>query len=81
MAPNPTRDGTITLVQERRFQLVDDGGTAHLFLLAHDAPLDALRLAPLAGSGRRVRVEYRKVPDLIAHVAQNVCLLQPEETG
>jgi len=66
-----TMNGTITVVQERRFQLVDDGGVAHLFLLAHDAAADPAALEDALRSGARVRVSYRDGDPrhLIAHVA------------
>lgn len=56
--------GAVALVQERRFQLVDESGRARLFMLTRDAP-DGTQLAPLAGSGQRVTVRYRETPGLI----------------
>jgi hypothetical protein len=52
--------GTVTLVQERRFQLVDDDGVAHLLLLAYDAKADPRALHALAQSGARVKVRLRR---------------------
>lgn len=61
--------GIVTLVQERRFRLVDDAGVSHLFLLAHDAPLEPEMLLHLATTRERVAVDFRKAPGLIAHIA------------
>jgi hypothetical protein len=63
-------NGAVTLVQERRFQLVDDRGVAHLFLLAADADVDPRALQELAQSGARISVSYGEdTSGLIAHVA------------
>lgn len=77
-----TMNGTITLVQERRFQLVDDKAVAHLFLLAHDAAADPAVLEDALRSGARVRVSYRDgdPPHLIAHVATALERI-PQSTG
>ena len=61
--------GTITLVQEERFQLDCDDGTKRLFILSHKAPLEADELAELKREGARVEVEYDDRPELIAHTA------------
>jgi hypothetical protein len=66
--------GRITLVQEHRFKLVDDRGVAHLFVLAHDAPLEGPELEGLQATGARVRVAYGRAPNLIALVAHDVTL-------
>ena len=47
-------DGVITIVQESRFQLVDDEGVAHHFLLGHRAAIEPEQLPPLLE--RRIRV-------------------------
>ena len=52
-------EGVVTIVQEGRFQLVDDAGVAHLFLLGHAAAADPEQLAPLQREQARVRVTYR----------------------
>jgi hypothetical protein len=69
-----TKDGVITVVQESRFQLMDDAGIYHLFVLAHGAVADPADLAPLQQRQARVRVRYRKASDLIAHVAYRIDL-------
>ncbi len=64
--------GTITLIQEERFQLDCDDGIQRLFLLSHKAPLETDELARLKRDGARVEVEYDDRPDLIAHTAHRL---------
>lgn len=64
--------GTITLVQEERFQLDCDDGVQRLFLLSHKAPLESDELARLKRDGVRVEVLYDDRPDLIAHTAHRL---------
>jgi hypothetical protein len=61
--------GIIVLVQEQRFQLVDEEGRAHLLVLAHDLSLRPSDLRSLQRSQRTVRVEYRAVDDVFAKLA------------
>jgi hypothetical protein len=72
MAKGPVISGVITVVQERRFQLEDDSGVRHLFLLAPDAAAEEHELAQCAARRSPVRVHYREAPGLVAHVAQCV---------
>jgi hypothetical protein len=74
-------DGMVTIVQEGRFQLIDDDGVGHLFLLGHAAALDPEQLAPLQRDQTRVRVSYRYAPDLIAHVADKIVQVTPRCGG
>jgi hypothetical protein len=64
-----TATGTITLVQEERFQLACDDGGQRLFVLSHDAPLESEELASLKRDGTRVEVLYDERPGLLAHAA------------
>ena len=64
--------GTITVVQEERFQLVCDDGVTRLFVLAHDAPLESDELAALKRQGARVEVDYDEEHGLLAHAAHRV---------
>ena len=68
-------EGLVIIVQEGRFQLVDDAGVAHLFLLGHAAAADPEQLAPLQREQARVRVTYRPAERLIAHIAERLVLL------
>jgi hypothetical protein len=64
--------GRLSLVQEERFQLVDDRGVAHLFLVAPDVSLKPADLRDILRSGQPVRVEYEEAPTLIAHIAKAI---------
>ena len=67
-----TSNGVITLVQEHRFQLVDEQGGHALFILAHDAPLEWQDLERLQLAGRQVRVSHAPAPGRIAAIAHDV---------
>ncbi|MDJ0386889.1 hypothetical protein QMO56_02075 [Roseomonas sp. E05] len=67
-----TMEGVVTIVQEGRFQLTDDGGVSHLFLLSHDAALEPEQLPPLQHRQARVRVHYTAARNLIALVAHSL---------
>jgi hypothetical protein len=62
--------GVILVVQETRFRLLADDGSGHIFLLAHDAPLEPQDLPRL--THRRVRVAYDRSPTLIAGIARDI---------
>ncbi len=66
-------EGVLTIVQESRFQLVDDDGVAHHFVLAYNAALEPEQLPALLM--RRVRVGYNDRRGLIGHVASSIDLL------
>lgn len=68
-------EGTVTIVQESRFQLLDDDGVAHLFLLGHDAAAEPEQLTSLQRMQARVQVSYRAAPDLIGHMAERIVML------
>ena len=69
-----TMDGIVTLVQESRFQLIDDQGIGHLFVLSHSASAEPSQLVPLQKQRARVRVSYKVSPTLIANVAHKIAL-------
>ena len=69
-----TMEGLVTLAQESRFQLVDDRGVAHLFILSHGASAEASHLAELQRRQLRVKVRYESATNLIANVAKRVDL-------
>ena len=64
--------GTITLVQEERFQLACDDGVQRLFVLSHGAPLESDELAELKRDAVRVEVLYDEHPGVVAHAAHAV---------
>jgi hypothetical protein len=71
--------GTVALVQERRFRLVDDAGRSHLFLLAPDASAEPEQLLQLVANGWRVHVRHSAAPGLTAaRVAGAIFHAEPE---
>jgi hypothetical protein len=68
-------EGVVTIVQEGRFQLLDDSGVSHLFILDHSATLEPEQLPPLQREQTRVRVSYRAAHGLLAHMAEKLVLV------
>ena len=68
----PTMTGTVTIVQESRFQLTDERGVSHLFLLGHGSMAEPEQLSPLQHTQARVRVRYSQPRNIIGLVAQSV---------
>jgi hypothetical protein len=68
-------DGIVIIVQEGRFQLMDDNGVGHLFVLHYAAAAEAEQLPRLQDHQSRVRVGYTRAPDLLAHVAKRITML------
>jgi hypothetical protein len=66
-------DGVVTIIQESRFQLLDDAGVGHHFVLAYDAALEPEQLPSLLM--RRVRVRYSEPRGIIGHAAHSIELL------
>lgn len=64
--------GTITLVQEHRFQLQDDQGSCRLFILAHDAKQQWEDLEHLERNNVHVTVYYSDAGALLACTAHDV---------
>lgn len=67
-----TMEGTVTLVQESRFQLTDDAGVSHLFILDHNTAAEPAQLAPLQHRQARVRVRYTVAGNLIGNIAATI---------
>src|SRR4051794_22050687 len=65
-------DGIVTIVQESRFQLTDDNGVSHLFVLGHDSMAEPDQLEPLQRSQARVSVRYTGARNAIGLVAHTV---------
>ena len=65
-------EGVVTMAQESRFQLTDDRGVSHLFILGHDAAAEPDQLAPLSRGQARVRVRYTRPRNLIGLVAHAI---------
>ncbi|ACA20115.1 hypothetical protein M446_5828 [Methylobacterium sp. 4-46] len=68
----PSMRGVVTIAQETRFQLVDDEGIAHLFVLGPMAGAEPDDLARLQAEQARVRVRYARTRNLIAHRAERL---------
>jgi hypothetical protein len=75
----PTMEGTVTIVQESRFQLTDMGGVSHLFLLGHSSLAEPHQLWPLQHRQARVRVTYVQPRNIIGLVAKKIELLEPSD--
>ena len=67
-----TMEGIVTIVQESRFQLTDDAGVSHLFILAHSASAEPAQLEPLQHRQARVRVRYTVPRNVIGLVAKAI---------
>ncbi len=65
-------EGVVTMAQESRFQLTDDRGVSHLFILGHDAAAEPDQLAPLSRRQARVRVHYTRPENIVGFVAHAV---------
>jgi hypothetical protein len=72
-------EGVVTIVQEGRFQLLDDDGVGHLFLLSYSASAEPEQLGPLLRAQARVRVSYRPAADVIGHRAEQIMLMDKRE--
>lgn len=67
-----TMVGVVTLAQESRFQLTDDHGIAHLFIVSHGASAEPWQLVELQHRQARVSVRYKESPNLIANIAKRI---------
>lgn len=65
-------EGVVTILQESRFQLTDDAGVSHLFILAHDTLGEPDQLEPLQRRQARVRVRYTAPRNIIGLVAHSI---------
>jgi len=71
-------EGVITIVQEGRFQLSDERGVSHQFVLDRAALAETEQLRPLQSRQARVRVKYTDASGLISLIAHRIELLGPE---
>ena len=72
MQTTRTMSGTMAIVQESRFTLINDGGAGHIFLLGHASLAEPSQLAELQRRQARVRVSYVGAPDIIALIATSI---------
>lgn len=70
-----TMTGIVTIVQESRFQMTDDEGVSHLFILSPNAAAETPDIAELQRRQARVRVRYKPAPNLIGNVASAIYTL------
>ncbi len=73
-------EGTITIVQEGRFQLSDARGVSHQFVLDRTALVETEQLRPLQSRQARVRVKYTDALGLISLIAHRIELLEPVQS-
>jgi hypothetical protein len=66
--------GVVTIVQEGRFQMTDDAGVSHLFILGHAAAAEPQQLASLQARQARVRVHYKPAANLIGNTVHAIDL-------
>lgn len=64
--------GVVTIVQEGRFQMTDDDGISHLFILSHNAAAETDQLVALQNRQTRVRVRYQDIPSVIGFKAMSI---------
>lgn len=67
-----TMTGSVAVAQEGRFRLELADGRSALFVLAHDAPLEAQDLLYLARDCAAVTVHYEEASPMDAKLARDV---------
>ncbi len=72
MARRDTMTGIVTIVQEGRFQLTDDAGVSHFFLLSPHAAAEPAQLTALQQRQARISVRYTPAANLIGNVAHRI---------
>ncbi len=70
-----TMTGIVTIVQESRFQMTDDAGVSHFFLLAANASAEPAQLTALQRRQARIRVSYKPAANLIGNIASAITLV------
>jgi hypothetical protein len=66
--------GIVTIVQEGRFQMTDDDGISHLFILSPHAAAETQQLAVLQKRQARICVHYQPAANLIGNTASAIYL-------
>jgi hypothetical protein len=69
-----TVSGTIRLVQEHRFRLIDENGRDRLFILSHKAPVEWSDLVAMQQGEHSVTVVYSEIDNMLAAEAHDVQL-------
>ncbi|WP_431271812.1 hypothetical protein [Dankookia sp. P2] len=70
-----TKVGRVSLVQEGRFQLVEDDGCSTLFVLSHAAAIEPQDLPALQRDSSRIAVRCYAAPGKVAQVAHAIRVL------
>ncbi len=68
----PSLTGRVAIVQEGRFQVIDDEGAGHLFILSPHAAVETAQLRPLAKRQARVAVTYRDAALVVGMMAERI---------
>ncbi len=76
MDSRASMDGTVVIVQEGRFQLLDLAGAGHMFILGPGAAAETEQLGPLQARQARVRVTYTQAQNAIGLVAEQIVMLE-----
>ena len=76
-----TMVGTVLLVQEGRFQLRDEQGASHLFLLGHASLAETDQLPPLARRQARIRVSYKDADNIVGLIAKKIVVLDDRQAA
>jgi hypothetical protein len=71
-----TMTGTVTIVQESRFQMTDDEGVSHMFMLAPNAAAEPSQLAALQRAQARVRVRFAPARNVIGYLAHSIEIIR-----
>ena len=77
----PQQSGRITVVQEGRFLLEDDGGHHRLFITSHHLNFNPEDLRGLARDRQRITVRYSEPEHLIAAQAERISLAENAVNG
>lgn len=67
--------GVVTITQEGRFQLTDDAGVSHLFILSYRAPVEPDQLPALQHTQARVEVSFQEADNVIGKLARKIVAL------
>jgi hypothetical protein len=68
----PSLRGIVTIAQESRFQLTDEAGVSHLFVLGPHGLAEPDDLERLQREQARVRVTYAAARNIIGYRAQRI---------
>jgi hypothetical protein len=68
--------GVVTIVQEGRFQMTDDAGASHLFILSHGAAAETDQLVALQNRQARITVRYHKAAGVLGFSAAGIIVHQ-----